>query len=183
MRKTITIFAAFFLLVLSFSSCKKDKKTDDPLQSNHLIVDGTEFALSQGYLEYCGGDGTGYKFNLFLMSSGITINGVKGVLDSASGNGHVINIEIYSSRHDELPGGSYIINNTGFAGSYKIAGYVLNWNTTQQIVFNTITSSVIKVAKNGAEYELTFSGTGLNNKSVSIYYKGNLKYINNYIGK
>jgi hypothetical protein len=183
MTKSLVILVTIFLLVLSFSSCRKDTKTEAPLQNNDLIVEGTEFVLSQGYLEYCGGDGSGYKFNLYLMSSGITINGVKSVLDSVSGSGHVVNIEINSSRSDKLPSGNYIFNNTGLAGSYKVAGYVLNWNATQQIVFNLITSSAINVVNNGSEYELIFSGTSQNNSPVSIYYKGNLKYINNYICK
>jgi hypothetical protein len=189
MKTFLHTLAAILLLCFTFAGCKKDsdKSNNEVTTKNSVKVDGVEYDLSQGYLEYYGGDGSGYKFQLYLASHGISINGHESVLDSASGIGHIINFQIYSSRSDELAPGNYTYSTSGLAGTYKLAGLALNCDASQLIAFLTITSSGIKVVKNGSEYELSFTGTDLYNKPISCYYKGSLKYYdhtlikNNYL--
>jgi hypothetical protein len=186
MKTIVSTLALIFLLCFAMAGCKKDSnKSDTPVTKNFLKVDGTEFAISKGILENYGGDSSVFNIDLSLISSGITIHETLGMPDSSSGTGHVVYFEMFSSSVDKLAIGDYAFNNTMHAGTFDGAEYVLNWNIAQQHNPNFIqlASGTVKVIKSGAEYELTFSGTDQNNKTISGSYKGSLKYYNYAKGK
>ena len=176
MKSIISTLAVIFLLCIAITGCKKDK---NDTKKNVLKVDGTEYDISKGFLQYYGGNGSVYNIDLNLISSGITVHETLGLPDSASGIGHAIYFEMYTSSIDKLALGDYTYNfSSQAAGSFDYADYILNWNLSQQHnpTFIEITSGTVKVIKSGAEYELSFSGTDKNNKTISGYYKGSLTY-------
>jgi hypothetical protein len=69
------------------------------------------------------------------------------------------------------------------AGSMYSADYILDWDIPKAADFIEITSGSVKVIKNDAEYELSFSGTDIQGNEISGYYKGSMKYINYSGGK
>lgn len=174
MKSIISTVAVIFLLFIGITGCKKDK---NDTKKNFLKVDGTEYDISKVLLTNYGGASSVYNMELDFFSSGITIHEVNGIPDSISGIGHAIYFDMFSSSADKLALGDYTYNNTSqAAGSFDYAGYVLNWNISQQPPFIEITSGNVKAIKSGAEYELSFSGTDQNNKTISGYYKGSLTY-------
>ena len=173
------IFYLIILTMLGFAveGCKKDSKNDGTT-GNYLRVDGVDYPVSKGFLVNYGANNSVYHMELVLLSSGLTIHEHQGLPDSASGTGHVITYELSSSTGDKLALGNYIYNKSEVAGTFYFADYFLNWNSTLNpyIDFIEITSGTVDVLNNGAEYELNFSGKDSNNKTISGYYKGPLKY-------
>lgn len=177
MKKITLNLAVLLIITIAFSGCKKDKK-DDETTKNFLKVDGTDYDLSKGFLINYGIYGSSNNIDLVLISSGITVHEVMGLPDSVSGTGNAIYFELYSTSGDKLQLGDYIYNDSGDAGTFDWADYLLNWNATQlpDADFTNITSGTVKVINNGTEYELSFSGKDSNNKTISGYYKGSLKW-------
>jgi hypothetical protein len=171
MKTFLPALAAIFLLCFVISGCKKDKDNNDTVvKKNVLKIGTTEYEISKGILEPYDGDSTGYNIDLSLVSSGITIG------QNASGTGNAIYFEMYSANADKLSVGDYVYNDTYHANSLDYAEYVLNWNFTENLDANwtEISTITVKVIKNSPEYELSFSGTDMNNLAISGYYKGAL---------
>jgi hypothetical protein len=173
------MFTLAVILLLSFpiAGCKKDSNKDES-KKNLLLIDGTEYAISKGYLEYYGLNGSGFNIDLTLFSSGISIDETMGMPSPSSGSGNMIYFEMYSPDSDKLAQRDYAYNSAGNSGSFDLASYILDWNIAVEpdIDFIPITAGTVKVIKNGTEYELSFSGTDQNNKVISVYYKGSLKF-------
>lgn len=171
------VIATIILLCFAVAGCKKDNKKDET-KKNFLKVDGTEYDISKGYLEYYGAIGPDNNIDLTLFSPGITVHENMGMPDSLSGNGHTIYFEMYTSGSGKLAVGDYSQNNSKRAGSFDFANYVLNWDIALDpgIDLIPITSGTVKVTKSDTEYELSFSGRDENNRAISGYYKGSLKF-------
>lgn len=120
MVKRIYSFAVIVLLCMAIMGCKKDNNKDEQ-KNNFLKVDGTEYAISKGFLEYYGGDNSVYNIDLTLFSQGIIIQENMGIPDLFSGNGHTIYFEMYTSDSARLAPGTYADNNTAHAGSFDYA--------------------------------------------------------------
>lgn len=176
MKTFVSTLASVLLLCFALTGCEKDSKLNET--KNSLKVDSTEYEISKGILEYYGSNGSGYNIDLTLYSPGITIHENQGLPDSVSGNGHTLYFEMYSSSSEKLELGDYPENNTGNAGTFDIANYIVNWDVALNpgIDLIPITTGTVKIIKNGPEYELSFSGTDINNKAITCYYKGNLKF-------
>lgn len=177
MKTFIPNLTVILLLGFAIAGCKKDS-TKDETTKNKVTVDGTEYEISKGFITNYGSYNSAYNFDLVLVSSGLTIHESSGLPDSASGNGNVVYFEMFSSSSDKLALGDYVYNDSGNAGSFDYADYMLNWNPTlQPNAFGVeIKTGTVKVINNGTEYELSFSGTNANNKTITGYYKGSLKY-------
>ena len=180
MKTNIPGIAVFLLVILAIAGCKKDSKNETA--KNSLKVDGTEYEVSKGILVNYGAIKTSvYDFSLILLSPGLTVYETAGLPDSIAGTGHYIAFEILSSDAAKLSAGDYPFNNSELAGSFYYGGYLTNWNSaTSQPDLVGLISGSLKVINNGAEYELSFTGKDFNNKSVTGYYKGSLRYYADY---
>jgi hypothetical protein len=174
-QRTLMLFVLF---VFVFSSCKKDDTTEAPQQKNHFNADGTDYELSHGFLSNLGMEGSTYRINLNLMSSGLTVHEQSGLPDSISGTGNEIAFELYCASSGVPATGDYVFNPSHIAGTFYLAGYSYNWNSAinPQPEYTTIILGTLKIIKNDPEYEISFSGTDSHNASVTAYYKGALKY-------
>jgi len=157
MKKLFKPFIAVLLLSLFVVRCKKDEEES---VKNYFNYNGTEFALSQGFLENYGkyGDDEGYNIDLILLSSDFTIHEGSGEIDSISGKGDILLFEIYTSLPDKLDVRDYMYDATesGAAGTFDwgILGMDLNMETETGTAYE-ITAGKVSVTSNGSTYEIT----------------------------
>lgn len=180
MKIFIRNVVVMLLLGFAIAGCKKDSAKNET--KNYVNVDGTEYEISKGFITNYGLNNSAYNLDLVLISSGLTIHEIMGMPDSVSGTGNVIYFEMYSSSSDKIALGDYNYNDSGNAGSFDYAEYMVNWNSALQpnSAGLEIKTGSVKVISNGNEYELSFSGTNASNTTITGYYKGSLNY---YIDK
>lgn len=154
----------------------KDDDDDDKTPSNYMNVAGTNYEMSQAILENYGQfSGSGYNFDLVLLSPGFVIHEVNGELDSVSGVGHGISFEIFTATEDFLSSGEYTYDADGTEapGTFDDGTAVVEFNsTTENGTYYDITGGKLTVEKSGTTYTFSFDGTATNDVKISAYYKG-----------
>jgi len=179
MKTLFNSFIAVLLISLFVAGCKKD---EDKTVKNYFNYDGTEFKLSQGFLENYGKyDNQGYNLDLTLLSSSFVVHESNGEIDSLSGTGDGINFEIYTSLPGKLDVKDYVYDATesGADGTFDYGSVVMNYNTTTELgSLFYITGGKVSVTSNGSEYEISLNCTVSSGKTITGYYKGSLKYYN-----
>lgn len=176
-KATNIILATFILSILFMVGCKKD--SDSP--SYKMNYDGTDYSLSQGFLENFGKwtDEMDYNMGIVLLSSGFTVHEANGELDSLSGIGHGITFDLYTTSSNKIDIGVYTYesNDTGQAGTFGYGDGVINYNSaTEDGTEFDIAAGKLTIVQNGDTYELNFECTADNGKHVTGYFKGSLKY-------
>ena len=179
MKNLFKPFIAVFLLSIIIAGCKKD---EDKTVKNSFNYNGTEFALSQGFLENYGKYGDeGYNIDLSLLSSEFTIHESNGEVESVSGTGDGLYFEIYTSLPNKLDVRDYMYDGTESyaAGTFAFGmiGMGLNMENETGLIYD-ISGGKVSVTSNGSEYEITFNCTTSNSKTITGHYKGALKYYN-----
>jgi hypothetical protein len=180
MKKIFKPLIAILLLILFVAGCKKDKKET---VNNQFTYNGTEFILSQGFLENYGKSAAneGNNIDLSLLSSTFTIHEKNGEVDSVSGTGDALYFEIFTSLPDKLDIRDYTYDGTESyaAGTfdYGMIGMGFNMETELGSAF-LITGGKVSVTSVGSDYEISINCTTSNGKTITGYYKGPLKYYN-----
>jgi hypothetical protein len=177
MKTIVSNLFFIILLCLAIEGCKDDS-SDDGSTKNAMKVDGTDYDLSKGFVINYGDYNSVFAIDLFLISPGLTVHEFEGLPDSASGTGQLLTFEIFSSSGDKIAVGDYVYSDSENVGTFYYSGYMLNWNATQNPFadLTEISSGTLNVINSGAQYEISFSGKDSNNKDISGYYKGSLKY-------
>jgi hypothetical protein len=181
MKSIIKIGVLTFCLLIV--SCNKSSVT--PTLKNAITYNNTEYDVNSGLLEFYGkivATGTGNNIDLILLSSGLVPVVTNGVVDSISGTGNGINFEMFTTGTTSLDVGNYTFdaNKTGNPGTFDFANTILNFTTsTQKGIDLDINGGTVTIKQNGSVYELTFSCTGVDGKSVTGYFKGSLQYYAN----
>lgn len=81
----------------------KDDDDDDKTPANHMTIADKSYEMSQAVLENYGQfSGTGYNFDLLLLSPGLVLHEVNGEIDSISGIGHALSFEIFTATEEML---------------------------------------------------------------------------------
>ncbi len=102
MKTALTYFGSLLFFVLVLSSCNKDEEVPD-----RLIIDGTSFKLTKGYIAGYGieaddnGD-QGSLYDILLASDGVTVDG-----SDLGGEGQILVMTIFSGSTIELKPGTY----------------------------------------------------------------------------
>jgi hypothetical protein len=179
MKNIFKPLIAVLVIVLFVTGCKKDKEEESV--KNYFNYNGTEYILSQGFLENYGKYADeGYNIDLTLLSSDFTIQESNGEIDSLTGAGDVLLFEIFTSLPDKLDVRDYIYDETesGAAGTFDwgVIGMDMNIMTETGTAYE-ITAGKVSVTSNGSTYEITINCTA-NGKTLTGYYKGSLKYYN-----
>lgn len=176
------------LIILALVSVNCEKATDNPPvvnppaeKDNEMVYNDTSYALSQGFFEYYGQfqQGGAYNLDLYLLSSGFVLHEVDGVIDSISGGGESIYFELFSADSAGLAEGtySYDSNYPGESGTFTSAGGVIGFDFENETGFEfEIEDGTFTVTKDG-DYEFNFSGTDELNHSVTLYFKGEIPFI------
>jgi predicted heme/steroid binding protein len=178
-----------FIIVIGILICSQlnvsCKKSIAPALKNSIAYNNTEYDVNSGLLEFYGkivATGTGNNIDLILISSGLVPVVVNGVIDSIQGTGNGINFEMFTTGITSLDVGNYTFdaNKTGNPGTFDFGNTILNFTTTtQQGIELDINSGTVTIKQNGSVYELTFSCTAMDGKSVTGYFKGSLQYFDN----
>lgn len=172
---------SFFLLVIIgffFLGCKKDEEV---VPKNSMTYDGTDFELTGGVVLNFGqlSSSQGNAQVLFLHSSGIKIHESGGKIDSTSGTGHTLYLEIFSPASTVMGDGEYNFDPyyTYQAKTFGNAYTVFNANyATSEGEFHEIMSGKVIVKKEGTDYTITFDcKEDLAGKQLTGFYKGSLK--------
>lgn len=176
-------FGVFFLSIL-FMSC--DKKSNNPTK-NYIKYDNKEYDLSNGSL-FAGDFGTkqghltgtsqGYPLSLLLLSSGFTLHGTGGMIDSISGTGSGIVFEAYSASQGKLDEGQYVFDSLSLEkpGTFHYSDAVFNYNSATEVGTEVeMNAGTFSIKMSGSDYEITFDCKTYGGKDVTGYYKGTIK--------
>lgn len=138
--------------------------------------------MSHGIVINYGSDNSVYNMEFALLSPGLIMHEIDGYPDSISGTGHVIIFSVNTSGSDKITPGNYTFSDSYLAGTFDAGMYQLNWDSqgNPDPDFTEITAGTIKIIGSGATYELSFTGKDGNNKTISGYYKGSLKYYTDF---
>ena len=148
------------VLTVLLNACSKEiaNKINDiddlPRDKNAFYIDGAEYALSKGVIQYWKG-GTpdeGYNFFVTLLSSGLSYDG-----ENANGHGDYIDFDIFSETWDDLKSGTYSFSSSGnragcFYGTATLGFDVQSWTPSNVYRF---TSGEILIKNIEDQYELT----------------------------
>lgn len=187
MSKTIKLFFGIIVLftIIASTGCSTGKEEDTPpeVTENYVTYDGTKYELSHGVIQNYGKLNGPNSYNTDLIFyNGFTVHESNGEIDSLSGTGHLLYFEMFSTQGDKLDIGDYMFDTdeTGNIKTFDYGNVAINFNiTTEDGLNKDIVSGKVTVVSNGAEYEISFNGADENNKAVTAYFKGALKYYNN----
>ncbi len=178
MKLIYSTVVALLVISLFTIGCKKDK--DDEGSKNYFKVDGTEYELTGGFIENYGFYDNAYNLDLTLIGPGVTIHHNSGEVDSLSGTGQAMYLEIYTSQAGQLDVRDYTFDQSanGTSGTFDTGmigiGYNFSVGGGTLYIVNGGTATVKAV---GSEYEISFNLTA-SGKNVTGYYKGSLQYYN-----
>lgn len=181
MKNLYSAFVVFFVISLSVAGCKKDDNSSGT--KNSFKYNNAEYNLSKGFLENYGqaSSGEAYNIDLTLISSGFTIHESNGEIDSLSGTGDALYFELYTSDPTKLSVRDYAYDasQTMADGTFDMGFVGVQYNASNDSgTLDFINGGKLTVKSNGSAYELSFTGTTANGKSVTMTYNGSLNYYN-----
>jgi hypothetical protein len=167
-----SVLTGFLVVILILVSC--DKKSEDPPGS--FTHNGKDYSLDKGFIENYGGDASVYNFDITLISSGLTIVEEDGEVADLTGKGNGFYLEIFTSTPNDLKTGIYNFAALTAAGTFDdgfIAMGVESTNDEAGLELDII-QGTLAIEKSGTDYDLAFSGTTEDNKTISMQYLGPL---------
>lgn len=161
----LLILSIISLLVV-FIGCKKDA-----VDNNKFTFESKDYSLKTGHLTYYGPTThtptTTYKFDLTIISSGITFNNS---IADLTGKGNFIGLTMYSLDPDYLSSGLYTFD--GFSSkdsltfNHAVVGANYNFDSGTDTTKYTIKTGVIQVESSGNFYILDFNFYTNSNKQI-----------------
>ena len=155
-----------FLLLLSpllFTACSDDDSDAmAPDTADEVVLDGTSFTLTKGFVESIGGNAgqSTFDFDFHLTDEGI----VQNVFTGFAGNGNYVYLDLNCDCPGESPStGTYTYNTTGERTAFSIvSAYAI---LDDAVAFGTgindftATGGTVEVERFGDEYVLTLNLT------------------------
>lgn len=186
--KKISFVAMFSLLMIMASSCEKEDggtHNVNPGPENRLPemqVHNDKFRLDvtayKDYGESFNGSYSGYKIELLVLVEGMQLFEADGKIDSISGDGKLLSLELFSSAESKLAPALY-----GFSSSYgKVnsfsKGYIINYNNglPDQSSRYEIQTGTLRVKDEDGVFSLEGELMDDEKKSISFYDKGTPEY-------
>lgn len=175
--KSKTLFRRITLLLpllsclavaMFISSCGKD----DEGIPNRLIIDGTIYALSKGYISGYGVEedangNLGSIYEVLFTSSGITFND-----DDLTGTGQILYMALFSRSTIELAAGTYDVRDTFLEGSV-LESFAADGNfTTGNVSGYEIISGTLTISKSGNSWVFNFNFSARNDTGGTVTVTG-----------
>ena len=174
------IVFALGLAALTMVACKKDEPAaSTPAKTGgSFTYDGTSYELSQGFLAAYGADSGVFNFDIDLFSSGVIMHESNGLLDSITGMGHELYLELWTSSSTSLQPGTYNVDTTGFFANKIITYADVSMNgdfRSEPEVYDQIISGTATITSATANsVSFTFSGMTALGKTITASFSGNL---------
>lgn len=156
MKNLLKPLTLILVLSILLSGCKKDEEPAP--KKNYMTYKDTEYDLSSGFLvEFGGSSTTGYNFDLYLLSSGLSVS----LTDFITGTGEVLYFELWSSASSGLENGTYTFSNTEAPNKYTTFEALINYNSTDQTVDEDVVDGTgnVTVKVDGQTYTIDFDIT------------------------
>lgn len=186
--KKISFAGVFSVLLVIASSCdKEDGGTHNvnPGPENRLPelqVHNDKYRLDvtayKDFGESSNGSYSGYKIELLVLVDGMQLFEADGKIDSISGDGKLLSLELFSSAESELALGVY-----GFSSSYGqlnsfSKGYIIDYNggVADQSSRYEIQTGTLTVENDGEQFTIEGELMDDEKKSISFYDKGKPEY-------
>lgn len=154
--------------LLLLSSCSKD---DDKIP-NVLVIDGTSYPLSKGFITGYGveedeNNNRGSVYEVLLSSSGINYSD-----GDFSGSGQVLYLVLFSRSTIELESGTYDVSDAFLEGKV-IESLVFNGNiTTSSGTLYFITGGRLTLSKSGDTWTFRFDFNGRTDSGANVTITG-----------
>ncbi|MCS6973889.1 MAG: hypothetical protein NZM13_05340 [Cyclobacteriaceae bacterium] len=176
------LFRSFFVTgclaaTLLISSCSKDEEGIP----NRIIIDGTAYTLSKGYITGYGVDddasgNLGSLYEVLLVSSGVAYDG-----DDLSGTGQLLYMGLFSRSTIELAAGTYTVRDSFLEGSV-LESFAADGNfTTGSGSGYEITNGTLTISKSGNswvfKFEFTATASGGSTVEITGSFSGELEEV------
>ncbi|QCK15470.1 hypothetical protein [Mangrovivirga cuniculi] len=178
---------ASLIILLSITGCKDPKEDPAPNNVNRgeSSFDGNNYHMTSGLIENFGTDSnpsSGLNFEGNWMDLRIISEGLHFTQGSGKkyleGTGFALYLEMFSSSDNGIAPGDYTLNHENFVPTgYYHYGEVQVLINGQFIHYSNLYSGTAKVTRNGGEYEISFEGLNIDKKPITVYYKGELDFI------
>lgn len=152
MKSCLTNLLSLVFFVLVLSSCSKDEEVPD-----RLIIDGTSFKLTKGYIAGYGIEADdngnyGSLYDILLTSDGITVTGTE-----LGGSGQILALTLFSGSTIELTPGTYDYND-GFIESTLYDAFAAdgNFDTGAGDAYFAV-SGTITISQSGDKWTIKFN--------------------------
>ena len=176
------------LVMLSVTSCKEDPDTNHnviPPPSNRLSemqVHNTTYRLDvmalKDYGLASGNAYSGHKIELLVLTEGMQLFEAGGQIDSVSGDGKLVSIELFSSEEGELTPGMYAFHQDyGRVATFNKAYIIdyINGKSDSNSRFE-IQTGTLRVSRDDGVYSLEGELMDDEKKAISFYQKGVPEY-------
>jgi hypothetical protein len=167
---------------LFFLLCSEDNNDINNIENGLLIIDGIEYALTGGYIQYEGqiSESEGHIFGIYLHTSGID-------LETLKGTGHLVILQLITETDDDVKTGTYskdvAAGEVGWFQSFIIMDFEIENPGTSSVSYE-VNSGIIDIDKSGEVYKLNLDAKAyeywpnynVRNEDLIINcsYKGNL---------
>jgi len=167
MKKIVIPFVTLFILVSTFTSCKKDSDK----ANNYLKIDKSAYKLDTLGLYYNGADNNGELYYVDL----ITPEMIMGNNGYFNGPGNYLELVLITTSSDGVASGEYAFSNKSDdeAPSMSLTNNTLYYrsaNTGMKYIY--INSGTLTVKRVNSDYVFSFKGTDTEGNTVSAYYEG-----------
>lgn len=186
--RTIGFTSAISLLLVFVSACEKEDggghnvKPEPENRLSEMQVHNEKYSLDvtayKDYGESSNGSYSGYKIELLVLVDGMQLFEADGKIDSISGDGKLLSLELFSSAESKLAPALY-----GFSSSYgKVnsfsKGYIIDYNNglPDQSSRYEIQTGTLRVKDEGGVFSLEGELMDDEKKAISFYDKGTPEY-------
>jgi hypothetical protein len=180
MKNRVTFLIGMLIVGIFLVSCNKDD--DDSGTKNYLKIGDTEYELFAGLLENFGTDSwyNGYLGKLILYSDGLSLHVDEEDHYEFLGIGDAIYFTMYSTSGNVLDNNVYVFASSEPCpiGTFSEGGYTINFDTGNWDAEDSddIVSGSVTISLSETEYSITFDCAGKNDKKITGFYKGTLRY-------
>ncbi len=181
MKKSLKALILLLSIGLFFTSCHRNNPQPKP-QPNQFTYKGNDYELSSLYvMEYQGQNSTGgYDFDLAFFSPGFTVYEGKNDIDSITGSGPVMVIELSSKTQNfPSPRTYHVVTNSSSGdqtGTISFGDMYLDYDAaTDDGTDYLIDGGTMDISGSMSYVEIKFSLVDENGNAVTGYYKGAVK--------
>lgn len=163
------------LVVVVISSCERDEEESEEIVENNLHFKGNKYRFTHGMITQYGPAAAGNSFEICLLSEGLQVNHSQSQLDSISGTGYFLFLDILSESAGLPADGIYKMNtDKPLAASGYMTGELVTHYCPDNHQVVPIAAGQITIQRMNNQFQLLIECTDHQGHSFSGYYQGEL---------